>query len=47
MNVSLYIIEDYRIKDDFAVRKYKPNSKPIFKEGKIDAKCVFTKDYEE
>jgi len=25
MNVSLYIIEDYRKKDDFAVRKNKPN----------------------
>jgi len=34
--------------------QYKPNTKPIqtqykpnLPEGKIDAKCVFTKDYEE
>ncbi len=47
MNINLYVIEDYRKKDVFAVRKNKPNSNPIFKEGKIDAKCVFTKDYEE
>jgi len=25
----------------------KPNSNPIFRKAKIDAKCVFTKDYEE
>ena len=25
MNVSLYVIEDYRKKDDFAVPKNKPN----------------------
>ncbi len=47
MNVTLLATKDYRKKDDFAVRKNKPNSKPILKEGKIDAKCVFTKDYEE
>ncbi len=29
MNVSLYVIEDYRKKDDFAVRKNKPNTNPI------------------
>jgi hypothetical protein len=46
MNVNLYVIEDYRKKDDFVVRINKPNSKPIQKEGKIDAKCVLTKDYE-
>jgi len=30
--------------------QYKANTKPIkpnFPKGKIDAKCVFTKDYEE
>jgi len=30
MDVNLYVIEDYRKKDDFAVRKNKPNSNPIF-----------------
>ncbi len=47
MNVNLYVIEDYRKKDDFAVRKNKPNSNPICQRVKIDARCVFTKDYEE
>ena len=28
MNVSLYVIEDYRKNDDFAVQKNKPNSNP-------------------
>ncbi len=45
MNVNLTLIKDYRKKDDFTVRINKPNSNPILKEGKIDAKCVFTKDY--
>ncbi len=47
MNVNLYVIEDYRKKDDFSVRINKPNSNPIAERVKIDAKCVFTKDYEE
>ena len=29
MNVNSFITKDYRKKDDFAVRKNKPNSKPI------------------
>jgi len=29
MNVNLYVIEDYRKIDDFAVRENKPNSNPI------------------
>ncbi len=29
MNVNLYIIEDYREKDDFAVQKNKPKTNPI------------------
>ncbi len=29
MNVNLYVIEDYRKKDDFIVRINKPNSNPI------------------
>jgi len=47
MNVNLTLTKDYRKKDDFVVRINKPNSNPISQRGKIDAKCVFTKDYEE
>ena len=47
MNVNLTLARDYRKKYDFAVRINKPNSKPISSKGKIDAKCVFTKDYGE
>ncbi len=50
MNVNSLITKDYRKNDAFAVQKNKANSKPIkanLPEGKIDAMCVFTKDYEE
>ncbi|MHC4171845.1 MAG: hypothetical protein ACYTBX_19730 [Planctomycetota bacterium] len=50
MNVNSFITKDYRNNDTFADQKNKPNSKPNkanLPEGKIDAKCVFTKDYEE
>jgi len=47
MNVNSLITKDYRKKDDFSVRINKPNSNPISSKGKIAAKCVFTKDYEE
>ncbi len=47
MNVNSFITKDYRKKDDFAVQKNKPKTNPICQKGKIDAKCVFTKDYEE
>ncbi len=47
MNVNSIITKDYRKKDDFVVRINKPNSNPICQRVKIDAKCVFTKDYEE
>ncbi len=47
MNINLTLTKGYRKKDDFEVRINKPNSNPILKEGKIDAKYVFTKDYEE
>ncbi|MCH8120275.1 MAG: hypothetical protein IIC00_11170 [Planctomycetes bacterium] len=47
MNINSFITKDYRKKDDFAVRINKPNSNPISSKGKIDAKCVFTKDYGE
>jgi hypothetical protein len=47
MNINSFITKDYRKKDDFLVRINKPNSNPISVKGKIDAKCVFTKDYEE
>ncbi len=47
MNINSITTKDYRKKDDFAVRINKPNSNPIAERVKIDAKCVFTKDYEE
>jgi len=47
MNVTSFITKDYRKKDDFVVRINKPKTNPICQRVKIDAKCVFTKDYEE
>jgi len=50
MNVTSFITKYYENKWQRRVRKNKPNSKPIkanLPEGKIDAKCVVTKDYEE
>ncbi len=50
MNVNSFTKKDYRKNDAFAVQKNKANSKPIkanCQKGKIDAMCVFTKDYEE
>ncbi len=47
MNVNLTLTKDYRKKDDFLVRINKPNSNPIAERVKVDAKCVFTKNYEE
>ena len=50
MNVNSLITKDYRENDAFAGQKNKPNSNPIkpnCRKSKIDAKCVFTKDYEE
>ena len=49
MNVNIYYIKDYQIFIPLAGQKNKPNSNPSkanLPEGKIDAKCVFTKDYE-
>jgi len=45
MNVSLYIIEDYRKKDDFTVRKNKPNSNPISVKPKMSANLYVIKEY--
>ncbi len=39
----------YENKRDWTIGESKPNSNPIkpnLPEGKIDAKCVFTKDHE-
>ncbi|GAH46717.1 unnamed protein product, partial [marine sediment metagenome] len=50
MNVNSILTKDYERNDIFAVPENKANSNPIkanLPEGKIDAKCVFTKDYEE
>jgi hypothetical protein len=50
MNVNKVLTKDYENKSDWTPGKNKPNSNPIkanCRKGKIDAKCVFTKDYEE
>jgi len=50
MNVSLNITKDYKNKHNWTLGENKPNSNPIkpnLPKGKIDAKCVFTNDYEE
>ena len=50
MNVNLYNTTDYENKSDWTLGENKPNSKPNkanCRKGEIDAKCVFTKDYEE
>ena len=39
MNVNLYVIEDYRKNDDFAVLKNKPN----FQNAQNERKRFFTK----
>ena len=46
MNANVYVIKDYRKKDDFAVRKNKPNSNPISERPKMNANVFITKDYE-
>ena len=46
MNVNSLITKDYRKKDDFAVRKNKPNSKPISSKVKMNANAFSQKDYE-
>ncbi len=46
MNVNLYVTKDYRKKDDFAVRKNKPNSNPVSERPKMNTNLFTTKDYE-
>ena len=50
MNVSSILTTDYKNKSNRTLGENKPNTnpnKPNCRKGKIDAKCVFTKDYEE
>ena len=50
MDVRLNISRAYENKSNWTLGENKPNSnpnKPNLPEGKIYAKCVFTKDYEE
>jgi hypothetical protein len=50
MNVSAVITTVNENISNWTLGQSKPNSNPIkanLPEGKIDAKCVFTKDYEE
>jgi len=46
MNINLFITKDYRKKDDFAVRKNKPNSNPIFEKPKMNASISSKMAYE-
>jgi hypothetical protein len=49
-DVSFFYTMDYENKRNWTIGQSKPNSNPIkpnLPEGKIDAKCVFTKDHEE
>ena len=46
MNVNSLITKDYRRKDDFSVRKNKPNSNPISSKAKMSANAFVRKDYE-
>ena len=50
MNVSSIITKYYENKSNWTLGENKPNSNPIkanCQKGKIDAKYVFTKDYED
>ncbi|GAJ17893.1 unnamed protein product [marine sediment metagenome] len=50
VNVKSIHTVAYENKSNWTLGKNKPNTKPIkanLPEGKIDAKCVVTKDYEE
>jgi len=50
MNVNPYNTTDYENKSNWTLGENKPKTnpnKPNLPESKIDAKCVFTKDYEE
>ncbi len=46
MNVNSLITKDYRKNDDFAVRKNKPNSNPIYERAKMNVNLLATKEYE-
>ncbi|GAI55013.1 unnamed protein product, partial [marine sediment metagenome] len=46
MNVNSLITKDYRKKDDFAVRKNKPNSNPISSKAKMNVNLYIIEDYE-
>jgi len=50
MNLTSLITVDYENKSNWTLGENEPNTNPIkpnLPEGKIDAKCVVTKDYEE
>ena len=50
MNVNPYNTTEYENISNWTIGENKPNSNPIkpnLPGGKIDAECVFTKDYEE
>jgi len=45
MNLKFCKQMTYKNKRNWTLGQNKPNSNPICRKGKIDAKCVFTKDY--
>ncbi len=48
VDVNLYNTMDYEEKSDWTLGENEPKTNPIkanCRKGKIDAKCVFTKDY--
>jgi len=50
MNVSIFSQMAYEYKHNWTLSENEPKTnpnKPNLPEGEIDAKCVFTKDYEE
>ncbi len=50
VNVTSILTKAYEYKSDWTLGENEPNTNPIkpnLPEGKIDAKCVVTKDYEE
>ncbi len=45
MNVNSFITKDYRKKDEFAVRKNKPNSNPISQKAKMNVNLYVIEYY--
>ena len=46
MNANIFIIKDYRKKDDFAVQKNKAKTNPISEKPKMNVSLYVIKEYE-